>query len=87
MSELTEKGKKMRTKFLLAIPALVAALAAGGCKIPTANTPPAGHTVNKNGVYHRPGLTDPMTNCGQCHGSDLRGGSGPSCYKCHGQKW
>jgi mono/diheme cytochrome c family protein len=87
MSELTEKGKNMRTKLLLAAFALVAVLATGGCTSPASNTPPAGHTVNKNGVYHRPGLTDPMTNCVQCHGADLRGGSGPSCYSCHGQKW
>ncbi|MBI5375978.1 MAG: choice-of-anchor D domain-containing protein [Candidatus Schekmanbacteria bacterium] len=47
-----------------------------------------GHTVNKDGVYHRPGLNDPMTNCTECHGSDLKGGSvGVSCYSCHGAKW
>jgi len=25
--------------------------------------------------------------CTSCHGADLRGGSGPSCYSCHGKKW
>jgi cytochrome c553 len=77
----------MKPKILLAALTLAAALAAGGCTTPTTNTAPAGHTVNKNGVYHRPGLTDPLTNCVTCHGADLRGGSGPSCYSCHGQKW
>ena len=77
----------MRTKLLLAAPVLVAALAAGGCKSPASNTPPAGHTVSKSGVFHKPGLTDPLANCVQCHGADLRGGSGPSCCSCHGQKW
>ncbi len=50
---------------------------------------PAGHTVNKDGVAHRPGLTDPMANCTQCHGAELTGGEDgePSCFSCHGQKW
>jgi len=49
---------------------------------------PADHTVNKSGVYHKPGLSDPLTNCVSCHGADLKGGSvGVSCYQCHGQKW
>jgi mono/diheme cytochrome c family protein len=25
--------------------------------------------------------------CVSCHGADLTGGSGPSCYSCHGKKW
>jgi len=67
---------------------LAAALAAGGCKTATTDTPPADHTINKNGHYHKTGLTNPTVNCVQCHGADLRGGSaGVSCYKCHGQKW
>jgi DnaJ-class molecular chaperone len=43
-----------------------------------------GHDVNKNGVMHKAGLEDPLSNCTQCHGANLRGGSGPSCYSCHG---
>jgi hypothetical protein len=58
---------------------------------PTTNSSgnsPSSHTVNKNGVFHKTGLTNPLTNCIECHGSDLRGGSvGVSCYSCHGQKW
>jgi hypothetical protein len=77
----------MPRKTFLISAVLGVALAMFGCTTPTTNNAPAGHTVNKNGIYHRPGLTDPLTNCVTCHGADLRGGSGPSCYKCHGQKW
>lgn len=50
---------------------------------------PEGHTVVKSGVAHAPGLTNPVTNCTQCHGADLRGGAEgqPSCFSCHGEKW
>lgn len=42
-----------------------------------------GHTVDLGGVNHRDGSNDPLVNCVSCHGSDLHGGSGPSCYNCH----
>ena len=48
----------------------------------TAGQPPD-HTENQNGVWHRTGKENPLANCVACHGSDLRGGSGPSCYTCH----
>ena len=49
---------------------------------------PEGHTVNKNGAFHKPGLDNPLANCVECHGADLRGGtSGVSCFRCHGQVW
>jgi DnaJ-class molecular chaperone len=32
---------------------------------------------------HQPGNTDPLANCTSCHGADLKGASGPSCYSCH----
>lgn len=48
---------------------------------------PADHTVNKGGIYHKPGLRNPTANCTACHGSHLQGGRGPSCTSCHGVKW
>ena len=42
-----------------------------------------GHDVNRGGVMHRSGAEDPLNNCVECHGSNLRGGNGPSCYSCH----
>ncbi|MEJ2504185.1 MAG: hypothetical protein P8177_12885 [Gemmatimonadota bacterium] len=50
---------------------------------------PAGHTVNKDGVAHAPGLSDPLMQCTDCHGQDLEGGSQgqPSCFSCHGEVW
>ncbi|MCB0747817.1 MAG: hypothetical protein KDC90_10185 [Ignavibacteriae bacterium] len=55
---------------------------------PTNTNSPSDHTVNKNGVMHKSGLTDPLTNCVECHGSDLKGGTaGVSCFSCHGKKW
>ena len=77
-------------KRLLFIPAALLAAALTGCSTSTtpSATPPADHTVNKSGVYHKTGLTDPLTNCVSCHGADLKGGtSGVSCYSCHGPKW
>ena len=44
---------------------------------------PAGHTENMSGVMHKPGKTDPLSNCTMCHGQTLVGGAGPSCYMCH----
>ena len=36
-------------------------------------TPPAGHTISKDGFLHKSGLDQPLTNCVSCHGSDLKG--------------
>jgi hypothetical protein len=44
---------------------------------------PASHTENNGGVMHKPGKEDAKTNCVACHGADLTGGAGPSCYSCH----
>ena len=59
------------------------------CSSPTNSNPKvSGHSVKKSGVYHKTGLSNPTTNCVECHGDDLRGGtSGVSCYSCHGKKW
>jgi hypothetical protein len=46
---------------------------------------PADHTDELAGILHppAPGRTDPLVNCVACHGSDLKGDTGPSCYMCH----
>ena len=50
--------------------------------------PPADHTISKEGVMHKPGLGDPLSNCTTCHGADLTGGTSQvSCYECHGVEW
>lgn len=50
--------------------------------------PPADHTVSQDGVMHKSGLNQPLTNCVACHGADLQGGNvGVSCYECHNKKW
>jgi len=67
------------------------ALSAAACS--TSSTAPAnapeGHTLVRDGVAHKPGLSNPTANCTTCHGADLGGGSNgePSCYSCHKQKW
>lgn len=50
---------------------------------------PADHTVELGGfALHRPGYTEPEdAGCANCHGPDLRGGLGPSCYACHRREW
>ena len=91
MSGTLDLGKETQQLSIVVLPeidASTAALAVGGCQTPTTDTArPADHTVNKSGAYHKTGLTSPTVNCVQCHGTDLKGGSGPSCFKCHGQKW
>ena len=50
--------------------------------------PPSDHTINKDGVMHKSGLSDPTLNCAACHGADLKGGTSQvSCYECHGVEW
>jgi DnaJ-class molecular chaperone len=60
-----------------------AGLDASSAAGPDAATTNPGHTEDRGGVMHKPGATDPKTNCVACHGADLKGGSGPSCYNCH----
>ncbi len=56
---------------------------------PTAGTrhPPADHTKDRKGIRHKPGAKQAVANCSPCHGQDLNGGQGPSCYTCHGREW
>lgn len=42
-----------------------------------------GHTDNQGGVLHKPGKSDPLTNCVACHGDKLQGDIGTSCSNCH----
>lgn len=49
--------------------------------------PPADHVKDRKGVRHKSGSKQAVVNCGPCHGQDLRGGQGPSCFTCHGQEW
>lgn len=52
------------------------------------NPPPVGHNLHAGhtsfGIDDR---LDPMTNCSLCHGADLTGGIGRSCFTCHDQMW
>lgn len=50
---------------------------------------PLGHTIRQGSAFHAPGLNDPLANCTECHGGDLRGGQNgePSCFTCHGDIW
>lgn len=68
---------------------ILGAFALGACNSnPTASSnAPSDHTISQDGVLHKPGLNDPTNNCISCHGTDLRGGDGPSCYSCHDKKW
>jgi cytochrome c553 len=51
-------------------------------------TPPADHTISKDGFMHQSGLNQPLTNCVSCHGTDLKGGTtSVSCFECHGKEW
>ena len=55
---------------------------------PPSTGAPADHTNNEEGAWHKTGKDRPFSNgCTACHGADLRGSSGPSCYKCHGKEW
>jgi hypothetical protein len=49
--------------------------------------PPADHTKDKEGVMHKPGAKRESATCKECHGQDLKGGDGPSCYTCHDKEW
>ena len=49
--------------------------------------PPKTHTVSHDGALHNTGAKDATKNCVSCHGAELKGGDGPSCFECHKKKW
>ena len=50
--------------------------------------PPADHTADEHGIMHAEDKDYPgHSHCTDCHGSDIMGGIGPSCYSCHGAFW
>lgn len=49
---------------------------------------PESHTELRGGKwFHHPGGLNAPTDCVGCHGSDLKGSTGPSCVLCHDPKW
>ena len=83
-----QEGKMKRAFYILMIVLASLSLSlALNCGDDDDDDAPSSHTVNNDGVMHKEGLQDPETNCTSCHGADLKGGDGPSCYKCHGEKW
>ena len=54
---------------------------------PAAFKPPADHVKDRKGAMHKKGSKEAMVNCVECHGVNLRGGKGPSCYTCHEKEW
>jgi DnaJ-class molecular chaperone len=54
-----------------------------GAPAKDAGTGATGHDLVLGGIAHKTGHTDPLKNCVACHGATLKGGQGPTCYKCH----
>ncbi|MBI5640886.1 MAG: cytochrome c [Nitrospirae bacterium] len=56
---------------------------------PPATPPPtvSNHSSSWNKDHREYVEDNGIASCTPCHGADLRGGSGPSCYTCHGNKW
>jgi len=92
---MTQMQLKPTTKPKAHIPGKIAAIIllvafSFGCEKTNESkySPPADHTISKDGFMHKSGLEQPMTNCISCHGADLRGGTvGVSCYECHDKEW
>lgn len=65
-----------------AVLTLLAGAIFSGCENGNGDSP-GSHLAVLGGVSHLDGYTDPLTNCSECHGAALKGGSGPNCYVCH----
>jgi hypothetical protein len=74
-SEAGRCGSGLRAGLVVALLGSLLATACGGGS--------AAHDQDVQGVMHASGKEDPLRSCTRCHGSDLRGGDGPSCYGCH----
>ncbi len=64
------------------VQAIATALATG-----TPAPAPSPHPANWYTAHRNYAESNGTTTCQACHGADLRGGSGPSCYTCHGKVW
>jgi hypothetical protein len=63
----------------------------------TKSTVPSDHTIDRGGALHKEGYQQPLDECTECHGSDLKGGiynnenglqvACASCYQCHSSVW
>lgn len=67
--------------YALAVCILAAGAVFAGCS--GGGGSPGSHTLSLNGVSHLEGHFNPLAFCTACHGANLRGGEGPSCYNCH----
>jgi len=62
--------------------------AASNCLWCHQTDPMSFHTDREDDAMHAPGKERPFTNgCTDCHGADLTGGLGQSCYNCHDEEW
>ena len=68
-------------KFLAGLAAIICMAVVASCG--SGGSGGSVHDQNLNGVLHASGKENPLKNCTDCHGSDLKGGSGPSCFQCH----
>jgi len=69
------------------VPAPLPAPAPAAPAAPRPAKPPADHVKDRKGAMHKKGSKEAMVNCVACHGAELRGGKGPSCYGCHEKEW
>jgi hypothetical protein len=73
----------MRKAFVFSLAALIMCAAAVFTACGSGGDGPGSHTLSLGGASHLEGHTNPLVFCTACHGADLRGGEGPSCYSCH----
>ncbi len=75
-------------KFIFALIVILLLIVACETTMESENNAPADHTINEDGIMHKPGLNKPDENCTSCHGENLQGtDKAPSCHSCHDKKW